>query len=231
MANEFIGQINIGGDIHLIGSTLFAICDTKDIAATGGSNIKQAALQGSAYFSETTGVTIHVKFTYANTETDSTLLKLQIASSSGYTTARPIVNYNGPITWNANSVMSFTFDGTNYVINSSAIDGSSIQNLSLGNISNEGKLSGHPDSLVITNSNSEIAAGEAFETVSTQSQDTKFLRSDGTWAVPSYTVNTDESVKQTPTTTSANYELLFSGSADNTEHTEKLRHSFQQNAG
>ena len=223
MANEFIGQINIGGDIHLIGSTLFAICDTKDITATGGSNTKQAALQGSAYFSETTGATIHIKFTYANTETDSTLLKLQIASSSGYTTARPIVNYNGPITWNANSVISFTFDGTNYVINSSAIDGSSIQNLSLGNISNEGKLSGHPDSLVITNSSSEIAAGAAFETVGTQSQDTKFLRSDGTWAVPSYTTNTDEKVKQTPTTTSASYELLFSGSADNTEHTENVR--------
>lgn len=190
MANGFIGQVNIGSDTHLIGSTLFAICDTKDITATNGSNTKQAALQGSAYFSETTGATIHVKFTYANTETDSTLLKLQIASSTGYTTARPIVNYNGPITWNANSVISFTFDGTNYIINSSAIDGSSIQNLSLGNISNEGKLSGHPDSLVITNSNAEIAAGAAFETVSTQSQSTKFLRSDGTWAAPSYTTDT-----------------------------------------
>ena len=223
MANGFIGQVNIGGDTHLIGSTLFAICDTKDITMTNGSNTKQAALQTNSPFQEVTGITVHVKFTYKNTETDSTILKLQFVSATGYTTARPIVNYNGPITWNENSIISFTFDGSNYVINSSAIDGSSIQNLSLGNITNEGKLSGHPSSLVVTNSNAEIAAGAAFGTVSTQSQSTKFLREDGTWAAPSYTTNTDENVKQTPTTTSASYELLFSGSADNTEHTEAVR--------
>ena len=52
---------------------------------------------------------------------------------------------------------------------------------------------------------------------------TKFLRADGSWAIPNYTTNTDEKVKQTNTTTSAAYELLFSYTADNTERTEGTR--------
>lgn len=62
-------------------------------------------------------------------------------------------------------------------------------------------------------------------TVSSQSQSTKFLREDGTWAAPSYTTNTntDTLVTQTATTTSANYEVLFSATADNTTRTEGAR--------
>ena len=41
--------------------------------------------------------------------------------------------------------------------------------------------------------------------------------------VPANAVFTDEKVKQSPTTTNANYEILFSGSADNTEHIENTR--------
>lgn len=59
--------------------------------------------------------------------------------------------------------------------------------------------------------------------VSTQSQSTKFLREDGTWAAPSYTSNTDAKVTQTATTTSADYEVLFSATADNTTRTEGAR--------
>lgn len=61
--------------------------------------------------------------------------------------------------------------------------------------------------------------------VSSQSQSTKFLREDGTWAAPSYTTNTntDTLVTQTATTTSANYEVLFSATADNTTRTETAR--------
>lgn len=201
MANGFIGQVHIGSDDYLLGSTLFGICNTKDINESGGSNTKQVALQSNAYFNETTGITIHVKFTYANTETSSENLKLQILSGSGtYTTARPIRNYNGPITWNANSIINFTFDGTSYIINSSAIDGSSIQDLSLGNITNNGALQpadvtiAAGDKLVITDAsdNDKIArASLAFSApIESQSQSTTFLRADGTWAAPSYTTDT-----------------------------------------
>jgi len=44
MANGFIGQVHIGSDDYLLGSTLFGICDTKDISETGGSNTKQVVL-------------------------------------------------------------------------------------------------------------------------------------------------------------------------------------------
>lgn len=61
-------------------------------------------------------------------------------------------------------------------------------------------------------------------TVSSQSQSTKFLREDGTWAAPSYTTNTNNAVTQTATdSTNATYELLFSSTADNTTRTEGAR--------
>ena len=31
MANGFIGQVHIGSDDYLLGSTLFGICNTKDV--------------------------------------------------------------------------------------------------------------------------------------------------------------------------------------------------------
>ena len=50
--------------------------------------------------------------------------------------------------------------------------------------------------------------------VSSQNQSTKFLREDGTWAAPSYTVNTntDTLVKQTAKSDNKNYKILFTTS-------------------
>lgn len=50
--------------------------------------------------------------------------------------------------------------------------------------------------------------------VSSQNQSTKFLREDGTWAAPSYTVNTntDTLVKQTAKSDNKNYKILFTKS-------------------
>lgn len=49
--------------------------------------------------------------------------------------------------------------------------------------------------------------------ISSQSQTTKFLREDGTWAAPSYTINTDTKVKQTAKTDNVDYKLLTTVSA------------------
>ena len=170
MANKFIGQVNIGSDTHLIGSTLFATSNSLANAET-----KEASLQSSAVYSATTGVTVHVQFTNGNSITDSTKLKLKL----GTDTARFISNPNGSLSWSAGSIISFTFDGTNWVVNSSAIDGSSIQNLSLGNITNEGKL-GTASSLVVTNANQEITTGVAFGSTANGT----FLDNTGTWSTP-----------------------------------------------
>lgn len=53
------------------------------------------------------------------------------------------------------------------------------------------------------------------------SDTTKFLRNDGTWQVPAS--GSDVKVTQTATSTSADYEVLFSGTADNTTRTEGAR--------
>lgn len=54
--------------------------------------------------------------------------------------------------------------------------------------------------------------------VSSQSQSTKFLREDGTWAAPSYTINTntDTLVKQTAKSDNVNYKILMTTSASPT---------------
>ncbi|MBO7695428.1 MAG: tail fiber protein [Methanobrevibacter sp.] len=51
---------------------------------------------------------------------------------------------------------------------------------------------------------------------------TKYLRADGTWVVPP---NDNNYVTQTASTGNSNYEVLFSGTADNTDRTEGARKS------
>ena len=178
MANGFIGQINIGSDQHyLIGSTLFA---TSSTAASEGAKV--AALQSSAVYTTTTGITIHVQFEHGNTVTAGSSLTLKVGSD----TAHPIVNPNGALTWNDNSIISFTYDGTNWVINSSGIDASSTS-LTLGNISSSGTLTNTAatiatgDYLVITdasdNSGRIAKANVSFDTTKTD----YFLSQKGNW--------------------------------------------------
>lgn len=153
---SYIGQINIGNDSHAIGSTLFGMCNTP-----AGTAAKVATLTG--FNSLPTGVTVHILFTVENTV--STGVTLQV----GTTDPKPITNPNGSLLWNANSIISFTYDGTtNWVINSAQIDTSNItidmnqlSNLSLGNITNEGKITNSPNRIVVTDNNSVITTGAA----------------------------------------------------------------------
>lgn len=177
MANGFIGQVNIGNDQHLIGSTLFATSSTL-----GDNGAKVAELQSSAVYTTTTGITIHVKFDHGNTITSGSSLTLKVGNDS----AHPIVNPNGALTWNDNSIISFTYDGTNWVINSSGIDASSTS-LTLGNISSSGTLTNTAatiatgDYLVITdtsdNSGRIAKANLSFDTTKTN----YFLSQAGSW--------------------------------------------------
>lgn len=60
--------------------------------------------------------------------------------------------------------------------------------------------------------------------ISSQTQNTKFLRQDGTWAAPSYTTNTDYRVKQTNLSPIAStyYTIPFSKTCNTTEETDSL---------
>jgi len=64
-------------------------------------------------------------------------------------------------------------------MNSSAIDGSSIQNLTLGNITNDGKLA-TANTVVITNANRQIAPGPVMGATA----DGSYLDNTGNWTTP-----------------------------------------------
>ena len=104
-------------------------------------------------------------------------------------------------------------------------------NISNGTISVapiEGNVTGDGTAGHLTKFTSDNIIGNGPElsaAITTQSQLTKFLREDGTWATPSYTENTDETVKQTNSSGNANYRVLFSSSADDTTKTEGARKS------
>lgn len=212
----YVGQIHIGENDYLVGSTLFTVLDTSSNPASGSiTNPDNNTIRFNvplSNFSLARGVTVHVQFKQANTVINKTL-QLKVGDAD----PKEIKNPNGAKSWKADTVISFTYDGTSWIMNSSAIDASSVQNLSLGNIDNEGKL-GVASSLVVTNASKEITTGAAFTSaISSQSQSTTFLRSDGTWAAPSYTTAythpTDAGNKHIPSGGSSGQFLKYGNSS------------------
>lgn len=111
---SYIGQIKIGNDTSPVGSTLYGICNTS--ASTAAKTITTTDNSGGVlekFDNLVTGVTIHVKFTNGNTASAPTL---QIGSM---TTAPNITNPNGTLTFAENTIVSLTYDGTNWVVNAS----------------------------------------------------------------------------------------------------------------
>ena len=102
-------QIGTNGDKHSIAATAYGECNTP--AAT---QVKTVNMTG---FYLTTGVTIRVKFTYNNTSSSAPQLNVN------GTGAKPIKLYgttdagtaDETTGWQAGSIISFTYDGTNWV--------------------------------------------------------------------------------------------------------------------
>ena len=100
----YVGKItDTAGNTHLVGSTLYGTCGTA--AATTAKTVTCTNFSGFE-----TGVTIHVKFTYGNTASAPTLN----VNSKG---AKTIQNLGSG--WDAGAVVSFTYDGSYWVKNSS----------------------------------------------------------------------------------------------------------------
>lgn len=104
---NLIQDVQIGSqDPARIASSAYAICDTP--AATAD---KVIAMTG---FNLMQGVTIHVKFVNANTATG---VRLNVETSG----LHPVIVYGGNNapnpTWSAGAVVAFTYDGTNWVMN------------------------------------------------------------------------------------------------------------------
>lgn len=106
---SYVGNVTADGSTHLVGSTLYGTCATA--AATAAKVVTCANFD---HLLE--GVTIHVKFTYNNTSSAPTM-------NVNGTGAKNIVGGGtvGGVTyvpeWHANRVVSFTYDGTNWVMN------------------------------------------------------------------------------------------------------------------
>lgn len=108
---SYAGQVEVGSGVTSpVASTLYGICNTA--AATAA---KVVALPD--YDELVVGTTVHVKFTNGNTAENATL-------EVGSTAAKPIYQYGttapgatSAASWAANSVVSFTYDGTAWRMN------------------------------------------------------------------------------------------------------------------
>lgn len=108
---SYAGQVEVGSGVTSpVASTLYGICNTA--AATAAKVVTL-----SDYDELITGTTVHVKFTYSNTAASPTM-------QVGSTAAKPIYQYatttpgtTEATSWKANSVVSFTYDGTAWRMN------------------------------------------------------------------------------------------------------------------
>lgn len=101
---SYVGNVVAGGSTHPVGSTLYGTCATTPETAA-------KIVTCAAFDALVEGVTIHVKFTYANSTTSPTLN----VNSTG---AKTIKCSGGLLPkWEIGDVVSFTYDGTNWVMN------------------------------------------------------------------------------------------------------------------
>ncbi len=107
---SYVGKVTIGSSTHLVGSTLYGTCATA--AATAAKVVTCANFDKLE-----TGVTIHVKFTYSNTASNATLNVNSTGAKNlcRYGTTR--VGTTIDTSWEAGAVVSFTYDGTSWIMN------------------------------------------------------------------------------------------------------------------
>lgn len=125
-----------------LGSTVQSVTSWYTTSATAAATAaKTCVIAGFTADCLTAGTTIRVKFTYANGVASPTLTISNAASSPSYTSsAIPIMRYGttAPSTsaassWQAGSIVSLTYDGTNFILNGWLNDNSTYSNVSLGN--------------------------------------------------------------------------------------------------
>lgn len=143
-----------------------------------------------------------------NTDTNNTKPRIKIGDGS--TTIANLPFITAEITYN-----SFTGNPTANQTPSfgDTVTISQILQSTSGQVSGTNRTITIPNTLVSSTSAGLAPQGTA---VSTQSQTTKFLREDGSWAAPSYSSGgTDENVKQEKTSSSDSntYELLFASTS------------------
>lgn len=142
-----------------------------------------------------TGVTIHVKFSYSNTAANPTLNVNSTGAKNIYyaagTSGGIVPGTTAATSWYQGAVVSFTYDGTSWYMNDH-ITGISAD---AGSATNPVYFSEGQPKACTYSLNKTVPSGAVF-------------------------TDTNDAVTQTATTTDANYEVLFSGTADDTTRTE-----------
>lgn len=114
-----IAKINAGGVSYGIASTAYAYCKTAANEAAKAAVLESSIADGGLEipFTLITGTTIHIKFQNSNTASSPTL-------KVGTAAAKPIVRYGttaagttAVTSWTAGAVISFTYDGTSWIMN------------------------------------------------------------------------------------------------------------------
>ena len=203
-------------------------------------------------FELVTGVTVHIKFTHENTATSAPTLNINNKGAKpivqyGTTAAGTAEETSG---WQAGAVLTLTYDGTSWVrdqgYNTNSFtnttytfangtngftvtpSGGSAQTVTVTpSITDNITGSGTSGKLVKFNGTNTITDGPALSSaISSQSQSTKFLREDGTWAAPSYTTNTDNDTKVTQTGVTDNQQLsiLLKNTNNTTDETNEVKY-------
>lgn len=155
----YVSKITAGGTTGLIGSSLYGTCTTA--AATSA---KVATL--ADFDALVTGVTVHIKFTYSNTASNATL-------KVGSTDAKDLCRYGTTrvgttekASWKAGSIVSFTYDGTSWVMNDYIEDTNDDTKNTAGSTDSSSKL-------FLVGATSQAASPQTY------SQDTAYVGTDG----------------------------------------------------
>ena len=127
MAN-IIYKINQGETDYNIASSAYCTCSTAAGTAAKVANLQNSSSNG---FTLATGITIHVKFTYSNTVASPTLNVNGTGAKSIMRYGTTAVSTSAPTSWRAGAVVSFTYDGTNWVMNTGIDDSGTINNAGL----------------------------------------------------------------------------------------------------
>lgn len=107
---SYIGKVNYNNDAHLVASTLYGTCATD-----AADQVKVVTC--TSFDKLMTGVTIHVKFTYANTNTSPQLNVNGTGAKNIYKFGTTAPGNTANTSWYAGSIVSFTYDGTYWIMN------------------------------------------------------------------------------------------------------------------
>lgn len=229
-----------GSTTHPVAHNLYGTCST---AAGTAAKVVTCTDWDTKAANIPVGTTIHVKFTNANTVASPTLNINSTGAINIYRYGTTATGTTAAIWWEAGSVVSFTYDGSAWIINSYKsgdvnhntdryVNSATFADDTANNTTSPVKMTltraGSDTATVTANipkiSSSSAGVAPKGAAVSSQDQTTKFLREDGSWAAPSYTTNTNNAVTQTITSsTNADYRVLLSGTADDTTRTEGVR--------